>query len=927
MSSFPGSKWWKVDFHAHTPASVCYGNNHPDKKTLKKYPLKDWLLDYMKAGIDCVAVTDHNTGASIDDIKAAYKDLAERKPAGFRELILLPGVEISTVTNVHILGIFPEKTTSKDIHTIISNCNYRGDEGAGTGCTDDTTEGVIDKITKRGGLAIPAHVEGPQGIFKEMKGAPLDTVLDNTNIIAMETNQWCLPPKQYQNKELNWAKVRGSDQHAPSGTEPWHKYPGSHFTWIKMETPSWEELRQALLAHEVCVLDQTEENPNATPDFYLRSLTIKEMSHCGARPSKPVSFEFNPFFNAFIGGRGTGKSTALESIRIAARRNGQLKKDNMLKLAQDLDEFMMLTTQNGVMKANTELVLTVTRRGIDYRLTWKPGPNGNHTLEQLENEEWVPTPVEGDVLDRFPMDIFSQKQIYTLASAPQGLLAIIDRSSEVNKQDWQIRWDGKASEYRELKERQRGLLAKTVNEKSLNAKLVDITNDMKTYEDSGHKETLTEYQYRKRQKQTIPLTDNFNGLANEVKSLAEDIQVTAIPDDAFKDGDPHEAELRDIHSTMLTELKTIGVDLQNISKKIEAVTETRKKSLETSKWYAAIQHAETEYKKLQVLYEGKDNKLEDYDEWVKQRGTCESELARIEEHRNDARKLETKIATCLKELIELREELYDTRKAFIEKTLKGSQYVQMELVPYGETSRAEKVYREIFDMKTGYEGSILDQEKQCGLLWKLTNWEAADPTGKAIPDMLNEVRDATALMIETGEKVPGKEYMDGRLPTKLAIKYGAAPSCMDSLLTWWPEDLLKVRHGDPKRKDFKELEKGSAGQKAAAMLAFLLSHGATPLIIDQPEDDLDSELIYSLIVQQIINKKRQRQLILVTHNANIVVNGDAELVHTLGFGGGQIRLKATGGLGKQAIRDKICDIMEGGKTAFKKRYNRIAHDR
>jgi ABC-type lipoprotein export system ATPase subunit len=926
MDVFPGSKWWKVDFHAHTPASVCYGKDHPDEKILKEYPLKEWLLDYMKAGIDCVAVTDHNTGTSVDSIKSAYEDLSERKPAGFRELTIFPGVEISTVTGVHILGIFPEDTTSKDIHTVISNCKYNGEEGSGDGCTKETTEEVINLIAARGGLAIPAHVEGPQGLFHDMKGAPLDTVLDNDKVIAMESTQWCLPPEQYRNKGLNWAKVRGSDQHAPSGTEPWHKYPGSHFTWVKMETPCWEELRQALLAHEVCVLDQTEEDPNKTPDIFLRSLTIKEMSHCGAKPgSKPLTFEFNPFFNAFIGGRGTGKSTVLESIRIAARRDGQLKADNMTKLAQDLAEFMMPTTQNGVMKANTELVLTVTRRGIDYRLTWRP--NGNHVLEQFENEEWIPALVEGDVLDRFPMDIFSQKQIYTLASAPQGLLAIIDRSPEVNKQDWQIRWDGKASEYRELKERQRGLLAKTVNEKSLNAKLVDIKNDMTTYENSGHGDILTEYQYRKRQKQTVPLTEDFDDLADEIKSLAEDIQVTAIPDDLFKDGDPHEAEIREIHSTMLAELKTIGVELQNVSKKIESVTETRKKSLEASKWYATVRHAETEYQKLQELYEGKDNKLEDYDEWVKQRGTCEKELARIEEYRNDARKLETEIAKCLKELLELREELYNARKAFIEKTLKGNQYVQMELVPYGETSQVEAKYRELFDIKSGYEGSILDREKQCGLLWDVANWEASDPTGKTIPDLLNEIRKTTALMIETGEKAPGKEYMDGRLPAKLASMYNTRPTCIDSLLTWWPEDLLKVRHGDPKRRDFKELEKGAAGQKAAAMLAFLLSHGTTPLIIDQPEDDLDSELIYSLIVQHIIDKKQLRQLILVTHNANIVVNGDAELIHALGFGGGQIRLQASGGLGKQAIRTKICNVMEGGKTAFKKRYNRILHDK
>jgi len=925
MNTFPGSKWWKVDFHAHTPASVCYGKNHPDEKVLKKYPLKEWLLDYMKAGIDCVAVTDHNTGAAIDDIKAAYEDLTERKPAGFRKLTILPGVEITALGNVHILGIFPETTELKDINTVVDNCEYDGEKGASNDCTKQSPADVIDKITKKGGLAIPAHAGEKTGIFGALQGPTLKKILENGNIIAMECAIGWEPPQSYKENKLNWARVTGSDQHYPTG-EPGQKFPGSHFTWVKMETPCWEELRQALLAHEVCVLDQTEENPNQTPGFYLRSLTIKEMSHCGASPSKPLTFEFNPFFNAFIGGRGTGKSTALESIRIAARRKDQLHSDGMTKLAQELDEFIELTTQHGVMKADTELVLTVARRGIDYRLTWRQ--NGNHVLEQLEEGKWIPSQNEGDLLDRFPMDIFSQKQIYTLASAPQGLLAIIDRSPEVNKQDWQIRWDTKVSEYRQKREEHRGLLAKTVTEESLNAKLVDIKNDMKTYEESGHKDILTEYQYRKRQKQAIPFTDDFEGLADEVKSLAEDIQVTAISDDLFKDGDPHETEIRGIHSTMLAELNTIGVELQNIAKKIETVTKSRKESLEASKWYAAVQQAESAYQELQTLYEGKDNKLEDYDEWVKQRGTCEKKLALIEEHRNNAKKLEKEITTCQQELVELREELYNARKSFIEKTLKDNQYVQMELIPYGETSQVEAIYRELFDMKGVYETSILDREKQCGLLWDLTNWEATDPTGATIPDMLDEIRMETAQMITTREKIPGKEYIHGRLPGKLADKFATTPSCMDGLLTWWPEDLLRVRHGDPKRKDdFKELEKGSAGQKAAAMLAFLLSHGTTPLIIDQPEDDLDSELIYSLIVQHIVDKKRQRQLILVTHNANIVVNGDAELVHALGFGGDQIRLQASGGLGQKAIRNKICSIMEGGKIAFKKRYNRIVHDK
>ena len=71
------------------------------------------------------------------------------------------------------------------------------------------------------------------------------------------------------------------------------------------------------------------------------------------------------------------------------------------------------------------------------------------------------------------------------------------------------------------------------------------------------------------------------------------------------------------------------------------------------------------------------------------------------------------------------------------------------------------------------------------------------------------------------------------------------------------------------------------------MLAFILSYGNEPLLLDQPEDDLDNELIYELIVQQLRETKSRRQVIVVTHNANIVVNGDAEMVFPLKVAGGE----------------------------------------
>ena len=110
------------------------------------------------------------------------------------------------------------------------------------------------------------------------------------------------------------------------------------------------------------------------------------------------------------------------------------------------------------------------------------------------------------------------------------------------------------------------------------------------------------------------------------------------------------------------------------------------------------------------------------------------------------------------------------------------------------------------------------------------------------------------------------------------------------------------------------------------MLAFLLAHGEEPLILDQPEDDLDNHLIYDLVVRQIRENKLRRQIIVVTHNPNIVVNGDAEMIHALDFQRGQCVVDQAGALQDTKMREKICDIMEGGRQAFNRRYRRLGSE-
>ena len=106
-----GARWWKFDFHTHTPASSDYGRGHQQQELRQQSP-KDWLLDYMRAEVDCVAVTDHNSGDWIDRLKTAIEELKADSPSDYRELFLFPGMEISVHGGIHLLAIFDP---SKDI--------------------------------------------------------------------------------------------------------------------------------------------------------------------------------------------------------------------------------------------------------------------------------------------------------------------------------------------------------------------------------------------------------------------------------------------------------------------------------------------------------------------------------------------------------------------------------------------------------------------------------------------------------------------------------------------------------------------------------------------------------------------------------------------------------------------------------------------
>jgi hypothetical protein len=136
---------------------------------------------------------------------------------------------------------------------------------------------------------------------------------------------------------------------------------------------------------------------------------------------------------------------------------------------------------------------------------------------------------------------------------------------------------------------------------------------------------------------------------------------------------------------------------------------------------------------------------------------------------------------------------------------------------------------------------------------------------------------------------------------------------------------LNVSHtGD----QYRALDRLSTGQQCTAILHVLLLDNPDPLVMDQPEDNLDNAFIAERIVQELRAAKTERQFVFATHNANIPVFGDAEWIGVCSASGehAEMPLEAQGSIDIPEIRDQVANILEGGREAFMQRKEKYGFD-
>lgn len=924
---YPGSRWWKFDFHTHTPASDDYGKGS-DQAQLKQITCKDWLLSFMRQGIDCVAVTDHNSGAWVDSLKQALEDLESERHSEYRPLYIFPGVEITVHGNIHVLAIFDLNKNTSDIDSLLGAVGYRGNKGRSDSCSACSAVEVINEIVKAGGLAIPAHADQQNGLFKLFSGNTLEQVLDEKNVIAIEVvDQAQNKPTLYINKKVNWTEVLGSDSHHPSGSNG-QRFPGSHFTWVKMAEPSLEGLRLALIdgnGISVRCCEEVEEDfsPFKTPEHFLESLTIENARCIGQGAAAEV--RWNPYFNAVIGGRGTGKSSLVHALRLVFNRTTDLRHlDEKAEPRLTFERFNQVAKNRdglGGLRETTVITSVFVRDGVRHRLRW------SQKLQAVEVEDWIdntwqPSTAQTVTAERFPVRIFSQGQIASLVQDQRALLKLVDRAAGVERAHDRFR--EKEAAFLETRASLRRLEQQLKAWDSHNLHLEDVKRKLARFEGTDHVAVLKDFQRLLRQKRELKRQfDHVNGLGKNLEEFADDLVVEDIPDDLFGDMD----------TEAVTFLQTLAnlVDLareaaRRTGESLRQKSETVFNRLQDSTWNQHARDIETAHSKLkEKLAQSGVSDFQEFGNLIQKRQHFETELKKLESLKKTVEELEKQSSQQLHDLLEQRREMTKLRQDFLTQTLAGNEYVRIQVLPYGRDCEGiNDSLRKLLGVPEKSKcQELLDVDEngnaQKGVVFDLLS---------GLPDDLQK---ASVLLEQRVDKLK-QELIEGcrgvkswgRLQSHLGKALESRPDLCDQIAVWYPEDGLSVEYSRAANgRKFASIASGSAGQRAAAMLAFLLSFGEEPLVLDQPEDDLDNQLIYDLVVRQIRENKRRRQLIVITHNPNIVVNGDADLVQVMDFAGGQCYISEQGALQESSLRSKVCRVMEGGAEAFARRYHRL----
>ena len=831
----------------------------------------------------CIGLTDHNyfDDQLLDIFIQFSKD---------SKLKIIGGVEVN-IGGVHLLAYFPKALYGKEsfsdgIHAFLHKIKIdnRSNGSALTVSTEDITK-VIDEVKGQKGVIVFAHCNSDNGLFQE-RGKTDRTNLANIfnhqpiNILQSKKNSSCEVVKNYINSNDNLSSVFcltiASDSRSLKniGTPDEE----GNYLWIKAD-PTFEGLKQILYEpRERVKIQQT--NPfGDRQKIYINSLEFTGRTNF-LIPN--IKIPLNRELITIIGGRGSGKSALLESIAFLNEEHG---KEDQNKKKKIIHHFR--TNEDGKDPA-PDFSLTVD-------LIDKDGNSDEHKKGLHEEEDL-----------RLPFLYIGQEQLSIKATDDKDLTKTICKVLNIDPADIQNN---------KIIDNSRSVLSEiNIAESELN----DLLDKYSGFQ-NGNFTTWLDDQLLKRENQKKKISSQSTkdllgdiDKANEKRQKLNDLYIEL---DHLKTS----IESIDIND----QIKEVNNDLQPYYTEEDAIPliETNKQLQAINKLLLKIENG---IKEVDKTINEKKNALtklglkEDVSVLLRSAESLQQEIGIFT---RDKKRYED-LAKILEEQKNKRNEIYNSVANYLLGVKKKIDDKFVEFLQSRNASSEDE--KELFNSivkGVGIEGKInFDQDKFCKDI--LVEYSFVDKrTIKNITELKAQIagkdkagksKDITLDVLKGWINSSLEEFL-----TNPALKDKAG--FLEYLFTKWDEfvsvnAIVKL--------DDVAIPKLSIGQRGTLLLKIYLSSASVKqiFIIDQPEDNLDNQFIMHELVPLIRKIKKSRQIIMSTHNANLVVNSDAEQVVVARLYPNDDYI--SGGIEDPRINKDIKEILEGGEEAFRSRENK-----
>lgn len=883
LAQRPGAEYLRADLQVHTPIDPAFDPGPEPKKADERRALAERYLGAARErGIELVGITEHNDVSWIEELRAAAQELS---------LHLLPGFEVESREGVHVLCLFDPDTSISHLEDTLVQLGLTAAKRKSNRLELRTKQNfaeVLDVIQKEcGGICIAAHIETNKGLLAALRqGARVDAWKTPTLLAA----QISKPPNEITSGNGRIIRDEEPIYHRPRLpayvlTSDCRSIDaiGESSTWIKMDAIGVSGLRQAFLDPESRIAYWD-------PAQRRRGARLLAVSWEGDFLDQ-VEFRLNPELNCLIGGKGTGKSTVIETIRYAL--------DIGFRVADV--QTSAKTLREHAFRSGSKVSLIIETCDPKHRyIVERTAPHAPVVREM----DGTARP-ELDPRSLLDPKIYGQKEIFGIAQDPQARLEMIDGFAAAELGDV-VRREG---ELLRRCEENGTVIARTIRrldeaESSL-ADLPSLEELRGRFREAGFERLLAERRLLDREGKLLDAAENsLAELKDHVVRLSDGAEVVSpgvgekgigsdradvdhMPNDDLVDranqivteaGD----SVRTATTALLSELQVAQDRLAEVRREWDVRRDAR--SADFDKVLRDLQAKAPEIDPERYLeVERRIERL------MPLQGALEELRVRLEGARKER-------LVLLADLADIRGEKHRTRRQAADRlndALDGNVRIEVEhqgirspfierLASY-KTKARQDALRNLVVQDTFSPAAFVAAVRA-----KSLGAEFGMPEGQA--SKLERALDEEILLdLETAE-----------LPDRVVLE-------------------LDIAVGE-KSHDYRDLSRLSPGQKSTAILLLVMQESEDPLLVDQPEDDLDNRFIYDDVVKRLKAAKPARQFVIATHNANIPVLGDAEQIVTLDAeersGTVSSFVRTHGSIDSAEVREAAEEILEGGREAF-----------